>query len=265
MKSKTMKNLFVFVLLLLPVVTLAQQNAFTPLVGVPGLSGSGTNFNTYINALYALSISVAGLLAVIKIIIAGVKYMLTDIVTSKEEAKSDMRGALIGLLIVVSAVVILNQINPQLTQSNLFLSPASRAPASGTAATVGGGGAGLPAPAGTVQANGSQDCSEVTDPSTGVHSYNCAPQQSACEANGGRAFPGTGITGSDPGSINCLYGTEVVTACDSTPGASDFDPPTYSCITQQSDCTRRGGSPRQNSQGTGVICTVPFSSAYQRN
>jgi len=188
MKSKTMKNLFVFVLLLLPVVTLAQQNAFTPLVGVPGLSGSGTNFNTYINALYALSISVAGLLAVIKIIIAGVKYMLTDIVTSKEEAKSDIRGALIGLLIVVSAVVILNQINPQLTRSSLFLSPATRAPAAGTTPLR----TPSPAPAGTV-INGTAIPSTqqvvACSRSTRVVGYDCTPQNINCRAQGGDPLP----------------------------------------------------------------------------
>ena len=176
-----------------------------------------------------------------------------------------MRGALVGLLIVVSAVVILNQINPQLTQSSLFLSPATRAPAAGTAATVGGG-AGLPAPAGTVQANNTQSCTTVTNPSTQAQSYDCTPQQSACVASGGRAFPGTNSLGMEvASSINCSYGTEVVTACDSVPGATAIDPPTYSCITQQSSCTSRGGTATVNSQGTGVTCTMPFSSAYQRN
>jgi hypothetical protein len=53
-------------------------------------------------------------MAVVKIIFAGVKYMLSDLVTSKEAAKKDIRGALIGLLIVLGAVLILNTINPQL-------------------------------------------------------------------------------------------------------------------------------------------------------
>jgi Type IV secretion system pilin len=269
MKSKTMKNLFVFVLLLLPVVTLAQQNAFTPLVGVPGLSGSGTNFNTYINALYALSISVAGLMAVIKIIIAGVKYMLTDIVTSKEEAKKDMQGALIGLLVVVSAVVILNQINPQLTQSSLFLSPASRAPAAGTAPST----TQAPLPPGTVTngtaavTNNTQACNSVTDPSTGANSYNCTPQQTACTNAGGRPFTGTNSIGLEvAGSINCLYGTELVTACSTTGDGSAGNPVQFECTAQLADCRRVSGRDgRLNSSGSGVICTIPYSSAYQRN
>ena len=42
--------------------------------------------------------------------------MLTDIVTSKSEAKKDIQGALTGLLLILGAVVILNVINPNLTR-----------------------------------------------------------------------------------------------------------------------------------------------------
>jgi hypothetical protein len=53
---------------------------------------------------------------VVKIIIAGVKYMFTDIITQKGQAKKDIQGALLGLLIIVSAVIILSVINPDLTK-----------------------------------------------------------------------------------------------------------------------------------------------------
>jgi hypothetical protein len=109
-------------LLLIPAVLFAQSPTFTPLVGIPGIDPAA-GFNQYINALYAISISVAGLLAVIKIIIAGIKYTMSEVVTQKSDAKSEIQGALVGLIIVVSAVIVLNQINPQLTQSTLFLSP----------------------------------------------------------------------------------------------------------------------------------------------
>ncbi len=66
-----------------------------------------------------MSISIAALLAVVKIIIAGAKYMLSDIVTTKGEAKKDIRGALLGLLLIIGAVIILNTINPALTDGGL--------------------------------------------------------------------------------------------------------------------------------------------------
>jgi hypothetical protein len=117
-------NTFFFValvLVLLPATSHAGE--FVNLVGVPGLSGDPTNggLNDYINALYRLSISIAALLAVIKIVIAGAKYMLSDIVTHKEDAKKDIQGALIGLLIVIGAIIILNTINTDLTDLDLAI------------------------------------------------------------------------------------------------------------------------------------------------
>jgi len=94
--------------------------AFVPLVGIPGVNPD-SDLGTYINALYVLSISLAALLAVIKIIVAGVKWMLTDLISGKEEAKKDIQGALTGLLIVISAVLILTVINPDLAKTDLIL------------------------------------------------------------------------------------------------------------------------------------------------
>lgn len=106
----------------LPAVVFGQA-AYKPLVGIPGIGEGDSDFGKYINALYALSISVAALMAVIKIIIAGVKYMLSDVVTSKSEAISDIRSSVIGLIIVISAVLILTEINPQLAKTEIFVDP----------------------------------------------------------------------------------------------------------------------------------------------
>lgn len=119
-----MKYLLILTTLFLPVLALAQTR-YTPIVGIPGVDPN-SNFDSYINALYALSISIAALLAVIKIVIAGVKWMMTDVVTSKGDAKKDIQGALIGLLIVLGAVLILTVINPDLTRVNMVLTPISQ-------------------------------------------------------------------------------------------------------------------------------------------
>lgn len=115
-------------LLLLPSVVFGKVNPeteaatnFVPLVGIPYIEGEKVStFGDYVNAFYYASISIAAFLAVIRIIFAGVKYMLTDIVTKKGDAKNDIRSALFGLLIVVGAVLILNTINTNLTQIRLF-------------------------------------------------------------------------------------------------------------------------------------------------
>jgi len=100
----------------LPSLLLAAETDYIPLVGIPGLNDPG-NMTTenYINALYVIAISVAAFMAVVKLIFAGVKYIATDIVPGKEQAKKDIQNAIIGLLIVIGAVLILETINPQLT------------------------------------------------------------------------------------------------------------------------------------------------------
>ncbi len=115
--------LVVVLIIAVPLDVLAQQPTvlqYQPLVGIPGVSNAAQNFGDYINQLYFLSISIAALLAVIKIILAGVKWMLTDIVTSKADAKKDIWGALLGLLLIVSTFIILQTINPNLTRLRIF-------------------------------------------------------------------------------------------------------------------------------------------------
>lgn len=102
------------------VVTLASAQGYTPIVGIPGVDSNALSTEGYVTALYRLSITVACLLALYKIIFGGVKWALSDVVTDKGDAKKDIKSALLGLLIVLSAVLILNTINPNLTQLNIF-------------------------------------------------------------------------------------------------------------------------------------------------
>lgn len=112
--KKLLTKITPLTLLLLPISVFGQVDGYQPLVGIPGYDPNTNTFVDFLNILYALSISVAALLAVIKIIVAGAKWMLTDVVTSKGEAKRDIQGALLGLLVVISAVIILTLINPNL-------------------------------------------------------------------------------------------------------------------------------------------------------
>jgi hypothetical protein len=98
----------------------AQEAIYQPLVDLPRLDADQQSTEEYVNALYLLSITVAAFLAFVKILYGGIKWMFSDVVTSKESAKNDIKGALFGLLIVVSAVLILNTINTDLTNLNIF-------------------------------------------------------------------------------------------------------------------------------------------------
>ena len=117
-----MKSFFTTILLvvvLIPTSVFAEEAANNFLVGIPGVGDPTGDFDGYINAIYAMFISLAALLAVVKIVIAGVRYMFSDIVTQKSQAKKDIQGALFGLVIVLGAVLILTVINPDLTNFNL--------------------------------------------------------------------------------------------------------------------------------------------------
>lgn len=101
----------------IPLLLLAQTPEplkYESLVVIPGITDTNTplGFSQFVNAAYAFSISIAALLAVVKIIIAGMKWMLTDKIGSISEAKQDIQSALLGLLIILAAVLIIETINP---------------------------------------------------------------------------------------------------------------------------------------------------------
>ena len=113
--------LFVGLLMRVPLYYVHAQG-FVPLTNLPGLTDQTGNrtLADYINVLYRLAIGIGALLAVIKITYAGIKYMSSDAFASKEEAKKDITGALFGLLIMLSTVVILQLIYPNILNINVL-------------------------------------------------------------------------------------------------------------------------------------------------
>ena len=111
---------------LLPTATpvLAQQPTdYTLLAPIPQLlkpgSDSATNAATYLPGLVKLIIAIAGALAVVKIIFGGIKYMSTDAFGEKNEAKITIQNAIWGLLLAISAWLILFTVNPNLVKFDL--------------------------------------------------------------------------------------------------------------------------------------------------
>jgi hypothetical protein len=138
-----MKRIFLTsaLLLLAPVLVFAQQK-YTPLVNIPKINDGtgGGSFSDYVNFLYAAAIGIGAFLAVIKIIIAGVKYMMTDVVSTKSNAKGEITGALLGLLLILGAYMVLNIINPRLVNPSVNFQqiptpPKAVPPPAGVAAT----------------------------------------------------------------------------------------------------------------------------------
>lgn len=122
-----MKKIFFtfLILLILPVTAFAQAFKFTGLVQLPNATFG--DIGSFVNTLYATAIALAALIAVLKIIVSGAKYMLTESTSGKGSAKEEIKGALLGLLLILSAVVILNLINPNLTDLRfVFKDPPKR-------------------------------------------------------------------------------------------------------------------------------------------
>ncbi len=102
---------------------------YTYLQPLPNPEGGGSlktfdtsdtsSFGHYVTIIVEFIIGISAVLAVLMIIIGGIQYMTSELISNKEEAKSHMTGAILGLLIVLATVVILQTINPDILNLNL--------------------------------------------------------------------------------------------------------------------------------------------------
>ena len=101
-----------------PLILLAD---YTPLAPLPDLAPGVDNgsFTYFIQNSFYLLIGVAGVLAVIMIMLGGIQYMSTDAIGGKEEGKEKITKALLGLLLAIGAWLILNTINPNILSLDL--------------------------------------------------------------------------------------------------------------------------------------------------
>ena len=93
---------------------------------------SGFNLIQFVNRLFLLSVGIAAVLAVIMIAIGGFRYMMSDSVFKTGGAKEMIFNAIIGLIIVLTAFLILHTINPEIVKMNLFDTPAPTSGGGGT-------------------------------------------------------------------------------------------------------------------------------------
>ncbi len=88
----------------------------------PGGSGleqlySTTNLSDFLNGLFKFAITIGAIFAVLRIAYAGYLYMgQSDMWSSKGKAKEILSDVTLGLLLLLSIYLILNQINPQILQ-----------------------------------------------------------------------------------------------------------------------------------------------------
>ena len=89
-----------------------------PTVG--GVTPTG-ELTDYIRYIYLFGLSLVGIAALGTLVYGGFMYMLSGTVTSKDEAKKYIWGAISGLVLALAAYLILNTINPDLVNWSLVL------------------------------------------------------------------------------------------------------------------------------------------------
>src|SRR3989338_1798208 len=114
-----------------------------PLQGAGGNPTEKTNAVQYITGLFRLIIGLAGALAVVMLIFAGIKYMSTDAFSGKNEAKEIIENALWGLGLVIASWLILYTINPKLVEINFNIEKLPITPPTTPGGGGGGGGGGV--------------------------------------------------------------------------------------------------------------------------
>jgi len=100
--------LFFFVLLAL-VVPFGASAQFS-------IPGGSDEINVYISKLYTFGFGIGGILAVLMIVIGGIYYSVSGAVDKKSEGKEMITSALLGLLILFGSYLILQTVNPVLTE-----------------------------------------------------------------------------------------------------------------------------------------------------
>ena len=116
----SLSSLVVGTFLSFPIFVFASTYAALQPINLPSGEPLGNaNILQYLANIYTFGIAVAGGLAVIKIVYSGIKYMLSDIVTDKGEAKKSIEAAVYGLLMALGSFVFLYTLNPNLVRFNL--------------------------------------------------------------------------------------------------------------------------------------------------
>ncbi len=73
----------------------------------------------YINLIISLVIGISAVLAVVMIVMGGIEYMGSELISSKESGIERIQNAILGLLIALGAYALLNTINPDLLKSDI--------------------------------------------------------------------------------------------------------------------------------------------------
>ena len=100
----------------IPLAPLPNFTSFDP--GSSTTTGAG-DLGKYLNIIIPLFIGICAVLAVIMIVVGGMQYMTSELISSKEEGRKRILNAIFGLLLALGAWLILFTINPSLLDTGL--------------------------------------------------------------------------------------------------------------------------------------------------
>ena len=104
------------------VVFAAEYQLLEPIPWTENVEGG--ELSTYLQTVFLFGISLAGILAVVSIVIGGIQYVTAYGNPSQiENAKNRITQAILGLLLAVGAWLILYTINPDLAKGTLTIPP----------------------------------------------------------------------------------------------------------------------------------------------
>ncbi len=79
------------------------------------------DFGKYVNTVLGVIIGIAGAIAVVMFVVAGIQYMASDVITSKGAAIGIINNTLSGLALLLGAFILLRTINPDLVDFKFAL------------------------------------------------------------------------------------------------------------------------------------------------
>jgi len=97
-----------------PPAAYGAEGDFVPLVAIPNVNYATRSLGVYVNSAFNLIISLVAMLAVLRVITGGFKYMTTEAIGAKGDARETIQGAVFGLILLLGSWLILNTVNPQI-------------------------------------------------------------------------------------------------------------------------------------------------------
>jgi formate hydrogenlyase subunit 3/multisubunit Na+/H+ antiporter MnhD subunit len=77
----------------------------------------------FLNAAFKIALGIAAMIAVARVLYAGFRYMTSTVPHAKEQSKKILREAVLGILILISIVLVLGYINPNILKLDFELKP----------------------------------------------------------------------------------------------------------------------------------------------